>query len=288
MRLLFLALCLVTPLSAVVPSDEIGREKSIELAEPLDAVVAIGYRGASGNHVAYASGVLIDPQTVLTASHIVKEDGIGDTIYFGSDIDHPVTTRKIASYINDFWSQSTLEDGKPNYGDGSDLALIRLDRPVHDIQPYPICCYISSLLGQEFTLTGYGKSGLGSLGLYPQKKLARRLAGTNTFDQYVKESEGPRFLADFDNGSPESNSLSNSSKHPTTHEAVTAKGDSGGPALIQVNQQWVIIGILNAGVTPDGSTDSGYGEIAYWTGLASALQWLEHYTECTIYSLDKE
>ncbi len=286
MRLLSLALLLMTPLFAVVYSEKVGREQSIKLAEPLDAVVAIGYRGASGQHISKASGVLIDPQTILTASHIIKEDGIADTVYFGADINNPLTTRKIASYINDFWSKATLEDGAPDYGDGSDLALIRLDRPVLDIEPYPVCGYISSLLGREITLTGYGRSGLGSRGLYPKKPSARRLAGTNTFDHYAKEAEGPRILADFDDGTPESNSLTKGSERPTTYEAITAAGDSGGPALIQIDNKWVIIGVLNAGVTPDGAIDSGYGEIAYWTGLASALPWLEHYTDCTIYSLD--
>jgi hypothetical protein len=228
------------------------------------------------------SGVLVTPNTVLTAAHAFDPDFTGsitrptDEIYFGTSpnpFDGPVY--KVTSIqLNPAWPTRPAEH---------DLALLKLERPVEGITPARIRAI--NPLGKVGVSVGYGLQGDG---------LNQELVGTSwrlayeaTID-YVGPEDGrvteavgapPEEAANFgttirsDFDHPDGTTNTYGTAWPRRLEGGSATGDSGGPLFVSsdTHDEWFVVGILFGGVNPyhPDDDDDGYGNISLWSPLFS-------------------
>ncbi|MEL6765021.1 MAG: hypothetical protein AAFO87_15500, partial [Cyanobacteria bacterium J06607_6] len=135
--------------------------------------------------------------------------------------------------------------------------------------------------GATATAVGFGLNGVGSTG-HQFTRDGRRWAAQNTIDLIGPAADvGGRtvpgssniFSTDFDSGVASTNTMSSfgSSAFPLTNEGTTGPGDSGGPLLVNRNNEFLIAGVLSGGTT-DTST---FGDISWWTGSEQYRSFLE-------------
>ncbi|MEM1013342.1 MAG: trypsin-like serine protease [Planctomycetota bacterium] len=239
--------------SAITIRDDIGGSGSRAFADSDDAFDAVVW-------VDGCTGVLIAPDVILTARHC----GIfnGDQVRFGTNVNSPDLIRTVTSVSN--------PDGFGSLLDGGDVTIARLSSPVPSsvATPLRIIDETVGLVGQVAATLGYGFNGVGSSG-HGFTGDDRRWGGTNVIDRYGTAPGSSSsftsniFSTDFDNGSFFNNTISGSDPTPTEFEATTAPGDSGGPLLVNIGDEWLVAGVLSGGTT----FNSVYGDISWWTGV---------------------
>ncbi len=108
-----------------------------------------------------------------------------------------------------------------------DLAVIKFNEPVSGVMPYPIYTG-GEEVGKEFTMMGWGLSG--PVGTTEETAGdGTFLVGTNVFESangtldYTLDEEG------------------------IEGESIAWSGDSGGPAMIDVDGEWFIAGTNSGG-----------------------------------------
>ncbi len=232
----------------IVINNTIGAQGSRNYAAPFDAVVSIGG----------CTGTLIAPNVVLSARHCGI--GAGTLVRFGTNENSPTFTTRVQSSI--------LPDGNGSLLDGGDVSIhvLRNSVPANIAEPMQLIDETSDLVGQVAAIIGYGWNGVGSSG-HQFSSDGRRWGGENIINRYGRPANagGSNIIStDFDNGTSGANTISSSSSVPLQFEATTAPGDSGGPVLVQLNNEWVIAGVLSGGTT----NTSVYGDISWWTGTA--------------------
>lgn len=233
----------------IVINNAIGAQGSRDYAAPFDAVGAMSVG---------CTGTLIAPDVVISARHCGL--GGGQSVTFGDNSNNGVYTASIASV--------SLPDGNGSLLDGGDVAIVTLtaDVPSNIATPVKLVDATTELEGSVAATLGYGYNGLGSAG-HGFTADGWRWGGENIIDVYgtpASSSGSNIFSTDFDDGSSGSNTIGSSSAMPLTFEATTAPGDSGGPLMVQVNNEWVIAGVLSGGTT----NTSVYGDISWWTGTS--------------------
>jgi Trypsin/PEP-CTERM motif len=213
------------------------------------------------------TGVLISPSTVLSARHC--SPSVGGTVRFGTNSGSPTFSTSI---------QSVLLPGGGTSGspllNGGDLAILTLSLavPGNIATPFALSDATTSLTGFSVATLGFGGRGIGSTGATGFDGIRR--GGTNVLDRYgaavntTSNIAGTAniFSTDFDNPAGTSNTLGwlGSQAAATSFEATTAGGDSGGPLLIDNGGLWTLVGVLSGGTT----SNSVYGDISWWTGVA--------------------
>ena len=234
----------------IVINDTVGPAGSRAYAAPFDAVVEVDFG---------CSGTLIAEDVVLCARHCGV--GGGDTIIFGDNSNGGgVFSRTVQSSI--------LPDGNGSLLDGGDVAILILTQPVpaNIATPMRLIDETDGLEGMVCATIGYGFNGVGSSG-HQFSADGFRWGGENIIDVYGSPSgsSGSNIIStDFDNGQAGNNEIPGSSPVPLQFEATTAPGDSGGPVLVQIGDEWVIAGVLSGGTT----STSVFGDISWWTGTA--------------------
>lgn len=247
-----------------------------------------------------ASGVLINPEWVMTAAHnlVSGNEDFPDpqatdmVISFGFDLANPEMTIDVTeAYLHPGWI--------PNQGEGReaavDIALLKLKQPVYD---FPFTTYASEMnemLGGKLYVCGYGDySEVTQSDMF----YSQRHAFENILDRLTKEimldysySGDEMYLGgmmgcDFDSPIENTNALNEesinssnvevralgagtSSSDALELEGTTVPGDSGGPAFLKINGIWQVIGIVSSG-----STDSNYGDVAIFTRVSSHAEWI--------------
>ena len=234
----------------IVINDAIGPAGSRAFAAPFDAVVEVDFG---------CTGTLIADDVVLTARHCGI--GAGDTIIFGDNANGGgIFSRTVES--------SFLPDGNGPLLDGGDVAILTLTAsvPANIATPMRLIDETDALEGMVCATVGYGFNGVGSEG-HRDSADGRRWGGENIIDVYGRpaSSNGSNIIStDFDDGSSGANEIPGSSPAPLEFEATTSPGDSGGPVLVQIGDEWLIAGVLSGGSTGN----SRYGDISWWTGTA--------------------
>jgi hypothetical protein len=234
----------------IVINDDIGVGGARLYAAPFDAVVEVAFG---------CTGTLIAPNVILSARHCGV--GAGDTIVFGDNLNGG----------GDFFAtvqSSFLPDGGGSLLDGGDVSILTLTAPVPAAiaEPMRLIDETDGLEGMLCATVGYGFNGLGSNG-HGFSSDGWRWGGENIIDVYGSpaSANGSNIIStDFDNGTNAANTIGGSSRVPVEFEATTAPGDSGGPVLVLVGDEWVIAGVLSGGTT----STSVYGDISWWTGTA--------------------
>ena len=253
----------------IVVNNEMGVQGGRTYGSDFDAVCYVEVGSGFG------TGILIAPDVVITARH--NEAGPGDLVAFGDNLNNAG-----GLYILEVQS-SFLPDGNGWLLDGGDVAILTLDSPVPSTvaEPMNFIDLTNELEGMQCAAVGYGLNGLGSSG-HGFSADGYRWGGENIIDRYglppVPPGEpqlpGVNIIStDFDNGSPNANTIGGSSPNPIELEATTAPGDSGGPILVQTDGQWLIAGVLSGGTSPF----STYGDISWWTGTSWFRSEIETY-----------
>ena len=234
----------------IVINNAIGAAGSRAYAAPFDAVVEVAFG---------CTGTLIADNVVLCARHCGV--GAGGTIIFGDNANGGgILSRTVQS--------SFLPDGNGSLLDGGDVAILTLTQPVpaNIATPMRLIDETNDLEGRVCATIGYGLNGVGSVG-HQGSSDGFRWGGENIIDVYGSPASagGSNIIStDFDNGAGGNNTIGGSSPTPLEFEATTAPGDSGGPVLVQIGDEWVIAGVLSGGTT----NTSVYGDISWWTGTA--------------------
>lgn len=240
-----------------------------------DDVPDLQYRMAVSEFPALADlpgeghGVLIAPQWVITAAHAVSWQNSVDVVVVGGT---PRAVSRVVIHPGYKKAPQAMIDAAMKSGDwaaffdftasSDDIALIQLAEPVRNVAPARI--YHGSALGKSFGLIGRGATGTGSEG--------HHLHGPNRTDLRHGYNEitvsGGRWIGYTFDKPPNALPL----------EATTGSGDSGGPILVAVDNEWHVAGITawrRAKVNGAELSPGRYGETSYGVRLGNYADWIE-------------
>ncbi|MCI4566697.1 trypsin-like serine protease [Lysobacter sp. CFH 32150] len=240
-----------------------------------DDVPDLQYRMAVSDFPALADvpgeghGVLIAPQWVVTAAHAVSWQHSVDVVVVGGT---PRAVSRVVIHPGYKKAPQTMIDAAMKSGDwadyfdftasSDDIALIQLAEPVRDVAPARI--YNGSALGKSVRIMGRGATGTGSKG--------HHLHGPNRTDLRHGYNEitvsGGRWVGYTFDKPPNALPL----------EATTGSGDSGGPILVAVDNEWHVAGIAawkRAEVNGTEIYPGRYGETSYGVRLGHYADWIE-------------
>jgi len=195
-------------------------------------------------------GSLVRPDWVLSAAHVATE----------LSLDKKITVGKTDYSIQ----QIVLHPNFRNYGLSKeiaehDIALIQLDQSVKDVPILPL--YIEAdELEKVVTFVGRGDFGTGLIG--PDKVDGKMRKATNQ----VEEVDKQWLIFKFD-----------APPGGTALEGISGPGDSGGPALLEVDGGWAIAGV-SSGQKSDGFGEGYYGVREYYTRVSKYVDWIESVT----------
>lgn len=256
----------------IVINDTAGQTTARAIGAPFTAVTELFI----GN--ALCSGTLISPTTVITAKHCTDGASPGAMSVRFRDSDSAnslLFTRGVSSKFE------VPPVPQTSLLDGTDVSLLTLDSPVTTIAPLRFLA--DNPTGVTATMVGFGLNGVGSTG-HQNTRDSLRWGAENVIDLYGPAASFPPtgttvagsaniFNTDFDNGTRLRNTLAGfgSSAVPLTNEGTTAPGDSGGPLLVNLNGEFLIVGVLSGGT----SSTSQYGDISWWTGTNQHRSFIE-------------
>jgi hypothetical protein len=252
---------------------------------PVDAYIDYGDKihlvgGVNNALQSFGSGVVIHPEWVLTAAHVVlpvspfgisfETDPDPDEVLPPPPWDFPVSGFFFieAVAIHEFYDDAIGPAG------GFDIALLKLDRPIPQYTPFerfranPAS---NAELGRVGTAVGFGATGTGLTGFDVQTGGFYRIASDNMIDaiashpavidefvsrtvvdpvtgqiiEFTQEQIASQFMmADFD-APPGTGDFPNplGSSIPLDLEGLVAPGDSGGPVLFDIDGVYHVAGL---------------------------------------------
>lgn len=249
---------LVVP--AVARRDDLSDASLISAAGAYPSVGRITAGGLSG------SGVLIAPNVVLTAAHVLAT-GVGANQYqftVGGN-----TYTGLASFLAPTWTNFNDSIGK-----GDDIAILTLTSSVTNVTPATLYTG-SNEVGRVGTAVGFGYSGTGSAG-QSGGGLGSKRAGSNVIDTtgtYFSDVSGNILMNDFDNPNGSTSTFGDASA--LANESIITQGDSGGGTFIDLGTGPVLVGIHSflADYNNDGKL-ADYGDLSGSTRVSGSLAFI--------------
>ncbi|MDQ3332665.1 MAG: trypsin-like serine protease [Planctomycetota bacterium] len=262
--------------------------------------------------------MVIAPQWVLTAAHVVADATENSNVRFETDPDPEDNDELPLSGlfgILEIHIHENYDNGMGPAG-GFDIALMKLDAEISHYSPYNLFRG-GQEVGRQGTPVGFGATGDGNTGYDPQTGAFFRLAGDNMMDSLGSDPRlVPEFfdrpelgltaeqiaaqylISDFDDPATQSDDPNTSGINeahtndglnplgdagPLDLEASVAPGDSGGPMFFLVNGEWQIAGINNFihGFDPpigDGTDTANYSDLAGYLRISQFQGWIDGIT----------
>jgi len=201
---------------------------------------------------------LINPRWAITAAHCTEQTPLAETLASGMPFSLDIAG-------NSFTVDSMVLHPRHDTGnqlENVDLALLHLGQEAVGINPV-------SLYSQDdennrvFTLLGWGYSGIGTRGLMGNDGQFRRAE-----NRVVSAEQWLTFLFD-DPRDPDSQVLE--------LEGIPGLGDSGGPAILETEEELFIAGValgeLELGESPP--IQGLYGTMQVYERISSHVEWIE-------------
>jgi secreted trypsin-like serine protease len=193
------------------------------------------------------TGTLIAPDAVLTAGHCVS-GGCAQRIFVGPD------TRQDGTII-DVKEAVTHPEWEPDSDRPyDDLAILLLAEPVSDVTPCRIAPLTDLQKAQTARLVGYGMTDVFAQGGYGRRRMVD--VGIASDDPAF----GARIDSEFVAGMP-------------NLDRDSCRGDSGGPAYIDVDGEWMVGGAVSR-ATGEWRPPRVCGDGGVYTRVAYYLDWL--------------
>lgn len=259
--LLLILLASSSTASAIVIRDDVDDSKYRISASEFPALADMPGEG---------HGVLIAPQWVITAAHVIPYHSELKQVVVGGiprDVEyvvmHPGYTRPPQELINQALSTGEWILAVVQIASSDDIALVKLTQPVTDVAPIAVH-KDGHEAGQIVKIIGKGATGTGVSGHDPRgpnRTELRRAFNT------ITSAHDRWFCYVFDEPA---------SALPL--EGKTGSGDSGGPALIRVDDQWILAGLAGWGfIHGDVRTARPglYGQLTCNVRLSHYVEWIE-------------
>jgi chymotrypsin len=213
-------------------------------------------------------GVLIAPQWVVTAAHAVTWQAAVKRITINGTprevervVIHPGYKKPPQALLDQALATWDWTLFRALLATSDDIALIKLTQPVTDVAPAAI--YKSEReFGETVKIVGKGATGNGVTGY--EFSSARRTELRRAFNKVTSAHD--RWLCyRFDKPSD-----------ALPLEGGAGSGDSGGPVLIQVEKDWLLVG-LTAWVDPQSAIrkPGRYGQFSCNVRLSHYREWIE-------------
>lgn len=218
---------------------DVEDSRYLELGAKYPATVRVGETGGDGT--------LIAPNWVLTAAHVAEgmvRRGGGTVRVFVDGQDEGYEADKVILH-------PAFAPMGPN-----DIALIRLVRPVEDVVPVGLYRDTDEQ-GKRIVLVGHGDTKRGSGGDWVRD--GRRRGATNVIDT----ANDAHIVFDFDEP-----------RSATALEGTAGPGDSGGPALIEVDGVPLVAGVSSLG-EPGANGPGTYGAREHYVRVSSHADWID-------------
>ena len=239
-------------------------------------IVDVTQGGISGS-----GSLLWDGMHILTAAHVV--DGILPSDLF---IYFDMPEGRITIPVTEVYVHQNYAGFNPLAGGGYDIAILTLAVAAPPSAERYDIYRDSDEIGKEFTFYGYGEYGNGQVGEVSSDGYKR--VGKNTFDALgpeVPNITGGRYaedllIFDFDDGTLARDALGQLGVKIHSGlgygvEANTARGDSGGPSIINGKIAAVTSGGSDTRSDIDAVQNGSYGEISYNTRVSMYAGWID-------------
>lgn len=215
-------------------------------------------------------GVLIAPQWVITAAHTIPVHSEFKQVVIGGasrDVErvfiHPGYKTPPQELIEQAMATGEAMLIAVFLSSSDDIALLRLTQPVTDVAP--VALYKNSdQPGHVVKIVGKGAMGTGATGHNPGGPNRTELR--RAFNKITSAYD--RWFCYVFNEPP--------AAHPL--EGILGNGDSGGPVLIQVNDQWLLAGLASWKVVHGHvmtSRPGRYGQVTCNVRLSHYIEWIE-------------
>jgi hypothetical protein len=240
-----------------------------------DDVDDAAYRIAASEFPALADmpgeghGILVASQWVLTAAHTLPPHELRQIVVNGQprDVERVVVHPGYRTLPQDLIDQA-MASGEAMLivvflSTSDDIALVKLAQPVTDAAPVALYTH-GDQPGQVVKLVGKGATGTGATGHDPRGPNRTELR--RAFNR-VSSAYDRWFCVVFDEPA---------SALPL--EGVGGNGDSGGPALIQAGDEWLVAGVFAwKGVQGDVRTarPGRYGQTSCYVRLSHYAEWID-------------
>lgn len=261
-RLLLLLLLVVSSTaSAIVIRHDVNDSKYRVPASEFPALAEIPNEG---------HGVLIAPQWVLTAAHTLTwQSAIKQVVINGAPrevervVIHSGYKTPPQKLINQAMASGEAILVVVSLASSDDIALIKLKHPVTDVAP--VALYKNSdEPGQITKIVGKGATGTGATGHDP--KGPNRTELRRAFNK-ITSAHDRWFCYVFDEPSS-----------AIELEGMSGNGDSGGPALLQVGDQWQLAGVASWKVVQGNAVTARpglYGQTGCNVRVSYYKEWIE-------------